>query len=193
MLQRRRRALLALAVVTIFATIWFVSSGEDDVRTAPAPTTPSEFIEYAALPAQEGMAEYDVPASVSMAQAIVESNWAQSELTEKGLNYFGIKCAGESPYATGCLERPTQECDEDGTCAETVAKFRTYESAEDSFRDHGHFLTTNPRYEDAFDHVDDPDQFAIEIAEAGYATDPAYADKLIGLMQQYDLYQYNKS
>lgn len=193
MLQRRRRTLLALTVLTIFVIIWIVAGREDDVRTAPAPTTPSEFIEYAVLPAQEGMAEYDVPASVSMAQAIVESNWAQSELTVNGLNYFGIKCAGESPYATGCLERPTQECDEDGNCAETVASFRTYDSAEDSFRDHGHFLTTNPRYSDAFEHVDDPDQFAIEIAEAGYATDPAYADKLIELMQQYDLYQYNES
>ena len=46
-------------------------------------------------------------------------------------------------------------------------------------------------YKDAFDHVDDPDRFAKEIAEAGYATDPSYADKLIELMQQYDLYKYD--
>lgn len=191
MMQRRRRALLALTVLVIGATIWFLADEKEDVRTAPAPSTPSEFIDYAVQPAQEGMAEYDVPASVSLAQAIVESNWAQSELTIKGLNYFGIKCAGESPYATGCLERATQECDADGNCAETIAEFRTYASAEDSFRDHGHFLTTNPRYENAFNHVDDPDQFAKTIAEAGYATDPEYADKLIELMQQYDLYKYN--
>ena len=190
MLQRRRRALLALGAVVAALTVWFVFA-EEDVRTAPAPSTPSEFIEYAVLPAQEGMEEYDVPASVSLAQAIVESNWAQSELTVKGLNYFGIKCSGGSPYATGCLQRPTQECDAEGNCAQTVAEFRTYDSAEDSFRDHGHFLTTNPRYADAFDHVDDPDQFAREVAKAGYATDPEYADKLIELMKQYDLYQYN--
>lgn len=193
MLQRRRRTLLALGLLVVVVLVWSLASrGPDDVRTEPAPSSPAEFIEYAVLPAQEGMAEYNVPASVSLAQAIVESNWAQSELTVKGLNYFGIKCTGQSPYATGCLERPTQECDAEGRCAQTVAAFRTYSSAEDSFRDHGHFLTTNPRYEDAFDHVDDPDRFAQEIAEAGYATDPDYADKLIELMQQYDLYQYNE-
>lgn len=191
MLQRRRRSLLALGVLILATMVWIFSGEEKDVRTAPAPSTPTEFIAYAALPAQEGMEEFDVPASVSLAQAIVESNWAQSELTVKGRNYFGIKCSGESPYATGCLERPTQECDENGFCAETKAKFRTYASAEDSFRDHGYFLTTNPRYDDAFDHSDDPDQFAAEIAEAGYATDPAYADKLVDLMKQYDLYQYD--
>lgn len=192
MLARRRRTLLALAVLIAGATIWFVSTGtEPDVRTRPVPTTPTDFVEYAALPAQQGMDQYGVPASVSVAQAIVESDWARSELTIKGRNYFGIKCAGPSPYASGCLERPTQECDTAGNCAETVAKFRTYDSPEDSFRDHGHFLATNPRYEGAFDHVDEPDQFAKEIAAAGYATDPQYAAKLIALMQQYDLYQYD--
>lgn len=191
MLQRRRRSLLALAVLVLATMAWLLSGGEQDVRTEPAPSTPAEFIEYAALPAQEGMQEFGVPASVSLAQAIVESNWAQSELTVEGLNYFGIKCAGESPYAIGCLERPTQECDENGFCAQTTAKFRTYASAEDSFRDHGHFLTTNPRYEEAFDYADEPDQFAAAIAQAGYATDPGYAAKLIELMKQYDLYKYD--
>ncbi|WP_194291398.1 glucosaminidase domain-containing protein [Cumulibacter manganitolerans] len=192
MLRRRRRTVAGLAAVVAATAIWTIS-GEDDVRTGRAPTDPTAFIEYAVVPAQEGMDEYDVPASVALAQAIVESHWAKSELTVKGRNYFGIKCSGDSPYATGCMDKVTQECTDDGACHNQVASFRTYGSAEDSFRDHGHFLATNSRYETAFEHVDDPDRFAKEVAKAGYATDPAYADKLIELMQQYDLYQYDET
>ncbi len=193
MLARRRRALsLLVAAVLAATTIWVISTGEDpDVRTGPAPTDPAAFIEYAVLPAQEEMAEFDVPASVALAQSIIESHWAQSELTVEGRNFFGIKCAGESPFATGCMEKVTTECTPSGECSEVVDAFRTYDSAEDSFRDHGHFLSNNPRYEQAFEHVDDPDRFAREIQEAGYATDPEYADKVISLMNQYDLYQYD--
>lgn len=190
MLQRRRRTLL-LALAALAVGLFVVTRPAADVRTGPVPTDPQGFIEYAAVPAKAGWDEYEVPASVSLAQAIVESHWAQSELTVKGRNFFGIKCDGESPYATGCLERVTQECDAHGACANQVAKFRTYDSAEDSFRDHGHVLSTLSRYDGAFEHTDDPDEFARQIAKAGYATDPDYADKLIELMRQYHLYQYD--
>lgn len=194
MLRRRRRSLLILAaVITVIAAVIWAKSTPDDVRTGAAPTEPKAFIEYAIIPAQASMDEFDVPASVALAQAIVESHWAQSELTVKGRNFFGIKCAGDSPYATGCLEKATRECDAAGKCSDEIASFRTYDSAEDSFRDHGHFLANNPRYKTAFEHTDDPDRFAKEIQKAGYATDPTYAAKLIELMEQYDLYKYDKA
>lgn len=194
MLARRRRTLSLLAAVVLAATtIWVISTSEEpDVRTGPAPNEPAAFIEYAVIPAREATDEFDVPASVALAQSIIESHWAQSELTIEGHNFFGIKCNGSSPFATGCMEKVTSECTPSGECSEIIDRFRTYDSAEDSFRDYGHFLSSNPRYEQAFEHVDDPDQFAREVHEAGYATDPDYADKVISLMDQYDLYQYDE-
>ena len=72
------------------------------------------------------------------------------------------------------------------------ARFRSYASMADSFRDHANFLKVNSRYAPAFAHTDEPDAFARAIAKAGYATDPSYADKLIALMRQYKLYGYGK-
>ena len=61
----------------------------------------------------------------------------------------------------------------------------------DSFRDHGHFLRHNSRYAAAFRYSGDADEFLRQIWRAGYATDPKYVDKVIGLMRQYDLYRYD--
>ncbi|PRZ40767.1 flagellar protein FlgJ [Antricoccus suffuscus] len=157
-----------------------------------APSLPAQFIKAAVGPAQASEREYGVPTSVALAQAILESNWAQSELTREGNAYFGIKCGKDNgKYATGCLKKPTSECQPDGTCTKVIDSFRTYATATDSFRDHGLFLASNDRYAKAFLYSANPDQFSREIALAGYATDPGYADKLIALMTKFNLYQYN--
>ncbi|GHF94113.1 MULTISPECIES: glucosaminidase domain-containing protein [Amycolatopsis] len=150
-------------------------------------TTP-DFVAVAGPAAQPSQAEFGVPASVTVAQAILES--ASGEAAP-GNNYFGIKCgsSGQGPIATGCQTLPTTECDPD--CHTVYASFRVYASMADSFRDHGLFLRSNSRYSKAFDFTGDPDQFVREVAKAGYATDPNYATKVIGLMGTYDLYRFN--
>lgn len=184
-------SLAALALLLVSLYLAFRPATTDGYRMS-ASSLPAQFIKAAVGPAQASEQEYGVPTSVAVAQAILESNWAQSELTEEGHAYFGIKCGKDNgQYATGCLKKPTSECQPDGTCEKVIDSFRTYATATDSFRDHGLFLASNDRYAKAFLYTADPDQFSREIALAGYATDPGYADKLIALMQKFDLYQYN--
>jgi len=71
------------------------------------------------------------------------------------------------------------------------AKFRAYNTPQESFTDHGNFLRNNSRYAPAFKCTDNPDQFAKELQKAGYATDPNYAKTLISIMNQYKLKQFD--
>lgn len=180
------RALLALVVATL------VGIGLVGTTPRPAAALPPETFFAEAVPqAQAGEAEFGVPTSVALAQAALESGWGESSLTRDGNAYFGITCGTDrGPIATGCVRKVTQECDTNG-CHDEVALFRSYANRTDSFRDHGHFLRNNARYAAAFAYTGDPDQFIREVHAAGYATDPEYADKIIAMMQQYNLYQYN--
>jgi flagellum-specific peptidoglycan hydrolase FlgJ len=150
------------------------------------------FIAAAVGPARASQREFKVPASVTLAQAILESGWGQSDLTRDDRNYFGMKCFG-SPgrIAIGCHDYRTTECDP-LTCWEIVDSFRVYRSATDSFRDHGRQLATLDRYAPAFAYTNDPDRFAAEIHKSGYATDPEYPTKLVALMTRYNLYRYDR-
>ncbi len=162
-----------------------------DLPDAPAPSEPEEFVTWAAERARPGWERNRIPIPVTVAQAINESGWGRSTLTTEGNSYFGIKCFGTpGTVAVGCRPYRTSECDAQG-CAPTVATFRVYRSAIDSFTDHDRFLVENPRYAPAFDYTDDPDEFARQIHRAGYATAPDYADRLIRLMRQYDLYRFH--
>ncbi|WP_114560190.1 glucosaminidase domain-containing protein [Desertihabitans aurantiacus] len=162
---------------------------------APAPAAsaipPADFLASYADDAQAGEREHGVPTSVALAQAALESGWGESSLTRDGNAFFGIKCGSDNgPYATGCVTKETTECDATG-CHPVTAQFRAYASHADSFRDHGDFLRSRAHYAPAFAFTDDPDQFVREIHAAGYATDPDYPDKIIGLMQRYDMYRYD--
>ncbi|WP_068922251.1 glucosaminidase domain-containing protein [Planobispora rosea] len=154
----------------------------------------ASFLRQAGVPARRSQRVTKVPASVILAQAILESSWGRSELAVTDRNYFGIKCSSSGDhgsYATGCRRHPTTECGPRG-CRRTTALFRTYRSPADSFKDHGRFLSSSDRYRAAFEHTADPDRFARRIAKAGYATDPGYPVKLIRLMRTYDLYRYDR-
>jgi flagellum-specific peptidoglycan hydrolase FlgJ len=166
----------------------------------PAPTssdgpTPgmsnAQFIAASVAPAQVSQREFGVPASVTIAQAILESGWGRSGLAANDRNFFGIKCfsATPGPIHIGCHSYSTTECEP--TCQPTTASFRVYASATDSFRDHGRFLTTNSRYQPAFAYTYDPDQFIYQVWKAGYATSPTYAANVTNLMREYNLYQYD--
>lgn len=157
------------------------------------PGSRERFIESVGTAAQAGQERFGVPASVASAQAILESGWGGSDLAQEANNYFGIKCSDGDPgsNADSCVNYDTWEVI-DGNDTTVNDAFRAYESPSDSFLDHGQFLTENPRYAEAFDYSDDPDQFIREVADAGYATDPEYADKIIDIMQTYDLYRFDQ-
>ncbi|HET9140296.1 glucosaminidase domain-containing protein [Actinophytocola sp.] len=164
--------------------------GSRDAALRPVAGVESEFIRVAAPAAQAVMAGYRVPAAVGLAQAILESNWGRSALSTAGKNFYGFKCANAGtpgPIAIGCRPYPTRECTP--VCAPVTAYFRVYASMADSFADYGRHLSTSPYYASAFRYLTDPDRFAREVARR-YATDPAYADKVIRLMVTWNLYQF---
>ena len=155
-----------------------------------------DFITSAVGPAQTSKKDTGVPAAVTIAQAILESGYGAKHIGEAN-NYFGIKAStkpdGTVDYgtvATGYVTVPTREVLQ-GKDVTIQAKFRKYASMTDSFKDHGLFLKNNTRYATAFTHSSDPIQFAKDIAAAGYATDPKYADTLVALINQWKLAQYD--
>jgi len=130
-----------------------------------------------------------VPASVTIAQAILESYWGSSRLAREANNYFGIKAQTRSGSA-GSIWFDVWEVIGGRNVMQSQA-FRAYKTVAESFVDHGEFFVDNGRYASAMAAKSDPRQFARAINRAGYATDPAYASKLIGLMDRYDLYRYD--
>lgn len=149
-------------------------------------TPQQQFIENFAPAAQQTQKETGVPASVTMAQAILESEWGKSKLATEGNNFFGIKASENSDQF---IEMSTSEWI-NGESVEVKAKLRMYQDIVRSFVDHGQFLL-GPRYKAALEVKDKPDEYAMKIHQAGYATDPEYANKLIALMQNYNLYQFD--
>jgi flagellar protein FlgJ len=151
------------------------------------------FITMIAGPARHSFREYKVPASVTMAQAILESGWGRGDIPRTVNNYFGMKCPGGVPtgLAMACREFPTRECGASG-CFPTTGNFKVYASVLESLRDHALTLSSRSRYAAAFAYSNAPDQFAAEVHKAGYATDPNYTTLLTGIMAKYDLYRYDR-
>ena len=148
---------------------------------------PAEFIALFGPVAQASMKETGVPASVTLAQAILETGWGGSTIGS-AKNLFGIK--GTGPAGTTVVS--TQEC-YDGTYVTIKDGFRMYNNWQESIDDHAK-LVSNGRYKSAWDAYQsnhDADAFARGIHNAGYATSPTYADNLISLMKQYNLYEWD--
>lgn len=123
------------------------------------------------------MREFKIPASITMAQALLESGYGESELSKKSNNHFGIKC---KTYWKG--ERAYHDDDEKGEC------FRKYSTVSDSYIDHGLFLTSNNRYQGLFKlRTDDYKGWAKGLQAYGYATNPQYSELLINLVKVYGL------
>jgi flagellar protein FlgJ len=160
-----------------------------------APTVPAAsaaaFIGRMARAAQITQKTYGVPASVTIAQAILESGWGRSTLARRDHNYFGIKCFGDpGGIALGCRTYRTSECGKNG-CYRTSAQFRAYQDPSASITDHAYFLKSRPRYRNAFKYTRSPNRFVREIHKAGYATSPSYTTNLVNLMRKYNLYRYD--
>lgn len=140
---------------------------------------PRQFIERLAPAAVASMKEFGVPASITIAQAALETGWGASV---KGNNLFGIKGQG--------TERETREY-VDGEWITVVAGFRVYPSWEASVRDHGRFLAERPRYASVIG-ATDYRAAAQALQQAGYATDPQYAAKLIAIIERWNLSAYDQ-
>ena len=128
------------------------------------------------------MSLYKIPASITLAQGILESGSGNSQLARVGNNHFGIKCHG--------WEGKTMFMDDDekGEC------FRVYASAEDSYKDHSEFLTVNKRYNSLFElKSDDYKGWAKGLKEAGYATSSTYAEALIHLIEELKLDEFDQN
>ncbi len=163
-------------------------SSRGGARPASESLVPERFIASMLAGAQESERETGVPTSVTLAQAALESDWGRSLLSLKGQNYFGIK-ALSGPGPAGVIRMDTWEVF-GGKNVVVEDAFKAYNNAMESILDHGRFLADNPRYAAAFKALD-PREFARRIHNAGYATDPGYSDKLIGLMDKLGLYRYD--
>ena len=167
-------------------------SGSAYRRHHPSPLhkPPSEtraqqaFIEAVAPGAIAAQHRYGVPAAVTIAQAIDESGWGQSQLAAQDYNLFGIKGTGPA----GSVPLPTEEY-VNGQQVSTSASFRVYHDVAESIDDHGKLLADSGYYQQAMADRQHPNEFAKALTGV-YATDPNYGSNLISLMLRYDLYHY---
>lgn len=140
-----------------------------------------DYIEIWKITAIEQMNEYQIPASITLAQGILESANGNSRLAREGNNHFGIKCHkgwdGDRIYEDDDLKN---EC------------FRSYDNAAQSYEDHSLFLTGRSRYAGLFElSITDYKGWAKGLKKAGYATNPKYAYLLIDIIEKFDLAKYD--
>ena len=136
--------------------------------------------QYSGLAVQH-QKKYRIPASITLAQGLLESGAGRSELARKSNNHFGIKC--HSDWRGG---RIYHDDDLRGEC------FRKYSDPKQSYEDHARFLVDRPRYASLFKlKITDYKGWARGLQKCGYATDRAYANRLIKLIEDYDLYRYD--
>ena len=140
-----------------------------------------EFIKRYAPVAVAEMKKYDIPASIKMAQAMIESRAGQSRLAVQSNNYFGIKCK------TKCKGCTCRNYADDGE----YDMFRVFESPWESWREHSKLLQID-RYKGLKKHKKDYRKWAVGLKKAGYATDKKYAQKLIEIIELYQLYKLDK-
>ncbi|MEN8225206.1 MAG: glucosaminidase domain-containing protein [Bacteroidota bacterium] len=131
--------------------------------------------------AMDKMDAYGIPASITLAQGILESGSGNSELARKANNHFGIKChKGWNGKTYHMDDDAKDEC------------FRKYKSPDESYRDHSLFLTTRDRYADLFTlEITDYKSWAKGLKKAGYATNPKYPQLLIRIIEENYLYEFD--
>jgi len=165
---------LLVAAILVLLPISMTSYGQYKM-------TQEEYAEKYAPMAIKKMQQYGIPASITLAQGILESGCGGSRLAVEANNHFGIKCKVEW---TG--ERIYHDDDQPQEC------FRKYSSVEESYNDHSIFLTTRSRYAELFKlESTDYKGWAYGLKAAGYATSPTYAERLVSIIEQNRLYKYD--
>ena len=183
-------------VVLFFGILFFIikpekfigheSSSWSDEAMVAGNVDKEEFVETLTPYALEAQETYGIRPSLLIAQAALESNWGESTLSTESNNYFGIKSSeNDKKFAT-------KEFDND-EWTQIDAAFKHYDSLEDSINDYANLLRNGTSwnedfYRDVFE-ANDYKEAATAIQEAGYATDPTYTDKLIQIIEQYQLYE----
>ncbi len=128
------------------------------------------------------MKKYGIPASITLAQGMLESGNGKSRLAKKGKNHFGIKCTNDWSGRT-----IKEDDDKKNEC------FRRYRKAEHSYRDHSEFIAYRERYKFLFEYDKrDYKAWAYGLKQAGYATNPKYPELLIDIIDRYELHKYDK-
>lgn len=149
-------------------------------------TYQENFIKEMVPKTQEIQEDYNILPSIIMSQAILESNWGRSQLAQDENNYFGIKDSQGAVYST-------QEYF--GDWETRNEPFKVYDNFEESMEDHAKLLaygtSWNPDIYQGVVQANDYQSAAFALQEAGYATDPSYSNKLIRIIETYDLYQYD--
>ena len=149
----------------------------------------NQYVEQYAEIARIEMNRVGIPASIKLAQAILESNSGTSSFSQNSNNHFGIKC--KSYWKGGKYYHKDDDLDTKGKLIESC--FRAYESVLDSYIDHSNFIKASPYYSNIFNlKQQDYVTWAKGLQHYGYATDPAYADKLIRIIERHQLYQFDQ-
>lgn len=152
-----------------------------DIPRPKIPTSTENYISTFKDIAISEMHEYGIPASITLAQGILESGSGKGRLAVQANNHFGIKCHGWTGGKIYHDDDALQEC------------FRKYQDASTSFRDHSLFLTNRKRYAKLFTlKLSDYKGWAKELRRAGYATDKRYPQKLIDLIERYNLDRFDQ-
>ena len=188
---------LFLALLTVYGLLTSANYPQAD---APAKTeenltgtkvSKEEFVERVAPAAQKVQAAYGIRASIIIAQSTLESNFGQSKLASKYNNLFGVKSFGKEKR----VKLETKEY-VDGKWITIKDYFVWYKSWDDSIFSHAQLMRDGVDWDkDKYEQVISADNYkdaAEALQEAGYATDPTYADKLIEVIEQYKLYEYDK-
>ena len=154
-------------------------------RTYNAGSSANQFTTQMQAHAQQAEQMTGIPSSFILAQAAIESGWGKREITlsdgTSSHNVFGIKA--DSHWKGPVAEVTTTEY-VDGAPRKVQAKFRAYDSHAEAFQDYAQFLANNPRYKHVLANSQSAQDFAQGLQQAGYATDPAYADKLLKVIQR---------
>jgi flagellar protein FlgJ len=149
------------------------------------PETPAEFIRDLLPHARRGAAELGVKPAVLIAQAALETGWGQKVIRHadgrSSFNLFGIKA--DAGWSGDRVNVTTLEY-ADGIAEKRQAAFRSYDSLAGAVSGYVEFIRTNPRYQDALEQAADPDSYLSSLKEAGYATDPAYVEKIRAIMNR---------
>ena len=155
------------------------SSGPVSAADKVSYASPGDFVKDVWPYAQRAAAQLKVDPQVLVAQAALETGWGGSIISHpdgrSSNNLFGIKAGPGWQKRTASV--PTLEY-RDGIAVKQRAVFRAYDSLAESFQDYVHYLQNNPRYQAALSHAGNPRQFSAALQEAGYATDPRYAEKI---------------
>ncbi len=174
---------VGMPIVATPMTAEAIDHSSEARKSAPLDGTPESFLGELWSAAEQAAARLNLAPDALLAQAALETGWGKHVMRhgagDSSHNLFGIKA--DARWQGDKVRVSTLEY-RDGVALNTRANFRAYESYEQSFSDYVDFLQRNPRYREALSKTDDPKAYFSALQDAGYATDPSYADKILRIL-----------